>query len=190
MENNISQTAEYVSRYGSLVVVEGICSHMYSREQIDKLGLTIADRLSKPEVVERFVSETGVDMVVPDVGTEHSSITVGQSKPRYYAEVARKIGERVGSIMVLHGTSSLGDAVRDVTKDGIVKVNFYTAMATGAAIRTYNILRQHEKKLLIERDLAVSSASFFDDIRRRYVAECSYDMLDKLGYRRLIDNEV
>jgi fructose-bisphosphate aldolase class II len=81
--------------------------------------------------VEAFVNRTGVDLLVPSLGTEH------RGEPgmdiHYRRELAREITRRVGPRLALHGTSSLGDRVGGVGEDGICKVNFYTAMARAAS---------------------------------------------------------
>jgi fructose/tagatose bisphosphate aldolase len=91
----------------------------------------------------------------------------------------------VGVIQSLHGSSCLGGKVGTTAEDGIVKVNFYTAMAVGAGNKLYNLLRKHEDKVLKDQNLWINSATYSHDVRRRHVADVCYQMLDTLGYKRL-----
>jgi fructose/tagatose bisphosphate aldolase len=184
-DRNIAMTRDYVKRFGRRVVVEAACDRIYEEKEIRELGLSREDQLSKPEVVERFVRETGVDLIVPNLGTEHRLVARGPSARRYERELARAIRDRVGAISALHGSSSLGGQVGTTATDGIIKVNFYTAMAVGGAIKIYQHLRAHEALLLEQKNLWLSSATWFHDIRRRHVAEVCYEMLTTLGYDRL-----
>ena len=73
-------------------------------------------------------------------------------------------------------------------EDGIVKVNYYSAMATGAGNRTYELLRANEEKVLVSRDLWMNSPTFFEDVRRRSVSDTCRKMLGLLGYDGLRDD--
>ncbi len=76
---------------------------------------------------QRFLAETGVDILVPNVGTEHRA-TVDEVE--YNSQRAREISAAVGNILCLHGTSSLGPAsLAKLPGDGFIKVNIYTTLA-------------------------------------------------------------
>ncbi|MCE9544516.1 MAG: class II fructose-bisphosphate aldolase [Planctomycetia bacterium] len=185
VDENIKLTAEYVKRYGQRVVVEGAADKIYDPNDVLRLGLTREDQLSKPEDVIRFVKETGIDLVVPNLGTEHRSVGAGTADRRYEREIAQAIRDQLGPIMALHGSSCLGGKVGQTAVDGICKVNFYTAMAVGAGQRIYKILRDHETDVLEKNNLWINSESFTHDVRRRHVADVCYEMLGTLGYGRL-----
>ncbi|MBP7934816.1 MAG: class II fructose-bisphosphate aldolase [Phycisphaerae bacterium] len=185
-DENIALTRKYVERYGKRVVVEAACDKIYDPKDITKLKLSREDQLSKPDRVEQFVRRTGVDLIVPNLGTEHRSVGVGRAERRYERELARQIRDRVGTIQSLHGSSCLGGKVGSTPEDGIVKVNFYTAMAVDAGNRICNLMHAHADKVLKDRNLWINSASYFHDIRRRHVADVCYEMLDTLGYGKLM----
>jgi fructose/tagatose bisphosphate aldolase len=184
-DENIARTREYVGRFGGRVVVEAACDQIYEQKEIEELGLTRADQLSRPDRVEHFVRETRVDLIVPNLGTEHRLVARGPSALRYERELARAIRDRVGAINALHGSSSLGGQVGTTAADGIIKVNFYTAMAVGAGNAIYRHLRANEDLLLERKNLWLNSATWFHDIRRRHVAEVCGTMLRTLGYQKL-----
>ncbi len=83
-------------------------------EAILAAGLKISEKL-------------GVDMIVPNVGTEHRATA---DKVRYQSEQARKISAAVGKIMCIHGTSSVKpEDLPKLPDDGFVKINIYTTLA-------------------------------------------------------------
>jgi fructose-bisphosphate aldolase class II len=184
-DENIALTANYVERFGDRVVVEAACDKIYDPKDIARLKLSRDDQLSKPGKVEEFVKRTGVDLIVPNLGTEHRSVGVGKAERKYERELAHQIRDRVGVIQSLHGSSCLGGKVGTTAEDGIVKVNFYTAMAVGAGNKLYNLLKKQEEKVLRDQNLWINSATYFHDVRRRHVADVCYQMLDTLGYKRL-----
>jgi fructose-bisphosphate aldolase class II len=135
-EENVKLTAAYVARFRSQVVIEGCPDKIASQAEIQAAtDLEKHSALSKPAQVREFVRRTGVDLVVPSLGTEHRGLP-GESI-RYRTALARRLRAENGDILVLHGTSSLGDRISAVGRDGIVKVNFYTgaARSSGAALR-------------------------------------------------------
>jgi len=184
-DQNLALTCDYVDRFGQRVVVEAACDRIYERAQIDAMGLTREDQLSKPEQVERFVSQSGVDLIVPNLGTEHRLVAGGSAPRTYERELARSIRDRVGQISVLHGSSCLGGQVGTTAADGIAKVNFYTAMAVGAGLKIYEHLTANAERLVKDRNLWMASATWFHDVRRRHVADVCDEMLTTLGYERL-----
>lgn len=131
LEENTRLTAAYVVEAGERVVVEACPDKVYEQGHAETLGLTPEALLSDPEAVERFVGETGVDLVVPNLGTEHRSAS--EEPLQYRVDLAREIHRRIGPKQALHGTSSLGGNVGSVGADGICKINYYTAMAREAS---------------------------------------------------------
>ena len=123
LEENMRLTAQYRERMEGRVVVEGAVAELSEagEEGHDEAGPTTVEQAA------RFVRETGVDLIVPDVGTEHRS--TGEPA-RYLAYRAREISAAVGPILCLHGTSSVpAAALPTLPADGIVKVNIFTTLA-------------------------------------------------------------
>jgi fructose/tagatose bisphosphate aldolase len=182
---NISKVREYVKEFGSRVVIEGASDKIYDPKDILRLKLSREDQLSKPDKVVEFVEKTGVDLIVPNLGTEHRSVGVGTAERRYERDLACAIRDRVGAIMALHGSSCLGGKVGTTASDGIVKVNFYTAMAVGAGNKIAALLRKHADAVEKDKNLWINSATYFHDIRRRHVADVCQEMMATLGYAKL-----
>lgn len=120
-EENVRATREFVERCGSRVVVEGAC------EEVGHGG----GHFSDPAVVEDFFHRTGVDWVVPNLGTEHRA---DSSALRYEKAAARAMADRIGAHLVLHGVSSVAPAVLgELSGDGICKANVWTALERDSA---------------------------------------------------------
>jgi fructose/tagatose bisphosphate aldolase len=136
LEDNIKQTAEFVSRHGHRVQIEGAVTEIVQAESQAQ-----RDELTSPEEAERFWRATGVSLLVPNLGTEHRATA---AVAHYRPEVARAISARVGKRLVLHGSSSVPDSALDgLAQDGIVKVNVWTTFErTGGQAVARFIMRQ------------------------------------------------
>ncbi len=119
-DENIEATARFVEEHGSEIAIEGACD-----EIVDATGAEVSN-LTTPDSAERYLRETGVDFIVANLGTEHRA---SAKDLKYRGDLARSIKERVGPRMVLHGTSSVtNDQVKDLFRDGVCKVNIWTAL--------------------------------------------------------------
>ncbi len=119
-DENIRRTAEFVARHGHQVMVEGCVDEIIQAEEAD----TAEGHLTDPAQAERFLAQTGVDLLVPNLGTEHRSTT---ASAHYDGELAQRISQRVGPRLVLHGSSSLRDAdLPRLAGDGIIKFNVWS----------------------------------------------------------------
>jgi fructose/tagatose bisphosphate aldolase len=133
-EENIRLTAQYVAKVKGRVVVEGAV------DEIFEYGGT--GQKNEPTTVEqarRFLNETGVDIIVPNVGTEHRATA---DKVVYLSDRAREISGALGKILCLHGTSSIKpEDLHKLPEDGIVKINIYTTLAvSGGQALAKNVL--------------------------------------------------
>ncbi len=121
-EENIRLTARYVEEFGGQVVIEGAADEIHEAgEGGERPGGTT------PRQAREFLDRTGVDIIVPNVGTEHRA-TLDQVA--YLPERARALSAEVGSILCLHGTSSVREEdLSRLPEDGFVKINVYTTLA-------------------------------------------------------------
>ena len=133
-DENIAMTARYVEKIARRVVVEGAVDEIYESGGGEK------NQPSTVAQAEDFLARTGVDMIVPNVGTEHRA-TVDQVE--YLSERARQISRTVGKILCLHGTSSAKpEDLPRLASDGFVKANVYTILAVhGGQALASNVLR-------------------------------------------------
>lgn len=125
-DENIRRTAAYHDRVRDKIVVEGAVDEMFESGTGEQ-----KNQITTVEHAQRYVAETGVDVIVPNLGTEHRA---SERELRYHGEVARELSAAVGKILCLHGTSSLSP--EDFTRlkdDGIIKVNIWTAIEKAGA---------------------------------------------------------
>lgn len=119
-EQNIAKTSEFVKKMKGKIFIEGACD-----EIVDATG-TVRNALTTPANAKRFVEQTGVDMIVANLGTEHRA--TGKDL-QYHGDLAREIKKEIGANIVLHGTSSVkNDQVKGLFNDGVCKVNIWTAL--------------------------------------------------------------
>ena len=119
-EENIKYTAAFVKKMGGKILIEGACD-----EIVDATG-TEHNALTTPENALRYINETGVDMIVANLGTEHRATG---KELKYHGDLAREIKKVIGNNIVLHGTSSVtNDQVKSLFSDGVCKVNIWTAV--------------------------------------------------------------
>ncbi len=86
-----------------------------------------------PDIVERFIAETGVDALAIAIGTAHG---LYQGEPSLDLELLAEIRRRVDIPLVLHGGSGLSDAqFQAAIAGGICKVNIFTNLAVAAGQR-------------------------------------------------------
>lgn len=120
LEENISKTAKFVDENKDIIVIEGAC------DEIIDAGGEEKNELTDPKTALEYINKTGVDFIVANLGTEHRA-TGKQLK--YYDRRAAEIKKLVGEKIVLHGTSSVSnEQVKNLFKDGICKVNIWTAL--------------------------------------------------------------
>lgn len=125
MEQNIAKTKAYVQRKGHQLLIEGACD-----EIVDATGEARCE-ITSAEKCEFYMKETGVDVVVANLGTEHRAS--GQDL-HYYYDAALAIKAKIGPRICLHGTSSVSnDQIGKLFEDGICKVNIWTALERDAS---------------------------------------------------------
>jgi len=116
INENASKTAAFVEKNRDLILIEGAC---------DEINAS-ADSFTTPEMAEKYFTDTGVDIIVANLGTEHRA---DAATLRYRDSLAREITERIGGRLCLHGTSSVSKKNREeLFNDGIRKVNIWTAL--------------------------------------------------------------
>ncbi|MHB0913166.1 MAG: class II fructose-bisphosphate aldolase [Armatimonadota bacterium] len=133
-EENIRMTAEYAEKVRGRVVVEGGVDEVF-----ESGGEGEKNEPTTVEQAQKFLRETGVDIIVPNVGTEHRA-TADQVK--YRGDRAKEISAAVGNILCLHGTSSVKpEDLPNLPGDGFVKINIYTTLAVhGGQALARNVL--------------------------------------------------
>ena len=179
LEDNTAMTRDYVQTYGKRVLVEGII------EELSVAGQHGA--VQKDDYVEKaiaYMTATGVDFIVADLGTEQQSDHVGGVT--YLKDRARELTRSLGDArLVLHGTSSLSpEQMQNLADDGVVRVNMWTRIVREAG--------QVAARRLFERHDAVERGDFEACESRQYLtdsletaADIMVEVMTLLGYGRL-----
>jgi fructose-bisphosphate aldolase, class II len=133
IEENINiakQCVEYARNCGRDVLVEGELGYIgQSSKILDEIpeGVDLSEKsLTDPKIAERFVEETGVDLLAPAVGNFHGMLRGGVD-PKLNIERVKAIAEDVKIPLVLHGGS--GNSEEDFKKsiaNGIAIVHINT----------------------------------------------------------------
>lgn len=133
LEENIA-TTRMVVRAGHAVgaCVEAELGHVGSGREYQDYG-ALRKGFTDPETVERFVEETGVDMLAVAIGTAHGFY---QGEPELDLELLGEIRKRVDIPLVLHGGSGCSEAqFRAAIEAGISKVNVASDLYRAAGER-------------------------------------------------------
>ena len=177
-EENLQLTKEYVRKYGSQVLVEGV---------IEGLSVggekTASQRDDYVEKAVKYVRDTGVDFLVADLGTEQQSAGTDGKYLKQRALALTKHLEK--PMLVLHGTSSLcNEDIRGFAEDGVVRVNMWTRIVREAG--------QEAAKKLVERYAAIQKGDFESTEAMQYIndntdeaASIMKKVLGSLGYGKL-----
>jgi len=160
LEENIRMTRQFVEHMRGKVLVEGAVAEIAQASEAADVSLT------SPDDAERYYRETGVFLIVPDLGTEHRATG---AVAHYDGQLARTITRRIGKRIVLHGSSSLRDEdLPRLSQDGVVKVNIWTIFERlGGQAVARHVLRQLGNILPEEELRALHDQGFIGD---RYFA--------------------
>ena len=119
-DENIRLTRQFVKEQGDKIVIEGACDEIVDAAGNEKSELTSAEK------AERYFRETGVDLIVANLGTEHRA---SGKYLKYRGDYAKEIKEKIGTRIVLHGASSVpADQIAMLFDDGVCKVNIWTSL--------------------------------------------------------------
>lgn len=140
MEENIARTADFVSKHGKTLLIEGAC------DEIAEAGRSADGGFTDPATAERYWRATGVDLLVANLGTEHRA---AQSTLTYRGDIARAITKRVGPRLCLHGCSSVApDRLGHLFADGVRRVNLWTALERDSTPVLLRAIQDNADKLV------------------------------------------
>jgi fructose-bisphosphate aldolase class II len=127
IEENIA-TTKLVVRAAHAVgaAVEAELGHVGTGNTYQEFG-ALRKGFTEPDAVERFVEETGVDLLAIAIGSAHGMY---DGEPKLALDLLEEIRRRVDIPLVLHGGSGLSDEqFRAAIARGIQKVNIFTNLA-------------------------------------------------------------
>jgi len=162
LEQNIANTRMVVEFAHDLgATVEAELGHVGMGKQYNEFG---GKRLgfTDPSIVERFVVETGVDILAIAFGNAHG---LYKGEPKLDLELVQEVRRMVDIPLVMHGGTGLSeDQFRGAIQAGICKINVATMIVNQA------------KENMVQR-AASEDANYFnilDSIRLAYRDKCAY----------------
>jgi len=132
---NVEKTKEIGELCHSLgISVEGELGSVGGSEEALLEGEADPDLFTDPDLVQEFVSTTGVDALAIAIGNVHGRY---KGDPQLNFELLESIQKQAGIPLVLHGGSGISerDFQRSIRR-GISKVNVFTSMAQAALDET------------------------------------------------------
>lgn len=192
IDMNIQKTAEFVKLNKDKIIIEGAC---------DEIGKSISDNqmeLTSPDMAERYYAETGVDILVANLGTEHRASSTSR---QYHDQLARDIKNKIGARLCLHGTSSLSkEKLNGLFDDGICKVNIWTTLERDSTPALVNNMLENISKMvdrekvsdlintqllggLIDKNFTLSVDYFTTTYRQEIIFNCMKEIV--LSYLNL-----
>ena len=128
--DNVAKAKEcvaYARACGREVLIEGEIGRIGTSSKIlDAVPENVDKVLTSPEQALQFVTDTGVDLLAPAVGTMHGILRSGEPK-QINVEQVGKIAAAVSVPMVLHGgSSSTDEGFRGAVQAGIAIVHVNT----------------------------------------------------------------
>jgi fructose-bisphosphate aldolase, class II len=168
LEENIANTRLVVRAAHAMGgCVEAELGHVGSGAEYTAFG---AQRkgFTNPDVVERFVAETGVDILAVAIGSAHG---VYNGEPNLDIALLSEIRRRVGTPLSLHGGTGLStEQFQAAIAAGITKVNIFTDLGLTAG----------ERMLAAAKAEKASYFSMTDAVRTAFYERCCY-YLDTFG---------
>jgi fructose/tagatose bisphosphate aldolase len=182
LDENIALTTEYVKDYKKDIFIEGIMDELNVFA-----GHTRQSDYKDDDYHERaydYVKKTGVDFLVPDLGTEQQSPGIGKSV--YLKERANNIRQIFNDkILVLHGTSCLSpEQLKTLPEDGILRVNMWTRIVREAGQYAFNELKNREQLIKMNDFDSIESNRYIMDSTEK-AAAIMEDIMVSLGYPNL-----
>ena len=156
-EDNVARTRAVVAlaqRCG--VPVEGELGYVPGVEGVDAAKHPEPLRYTAPEEAERYVAATGVDFLAVSIGTVHGRL---RGEPRIDFARLEAIDRRLARPLVIHGGTGLpAEQYRALTRHGVAKINYFTALADAAAARLAENVAGQARPSWIEATAGVREA--------------------------------
>ena len=160
MKDNIGMVREFVTKNKNRFIIEGAVDEIYNYSPSNE-PMEVIDQITDPGTAEQYYRETGVDLIVANLGTEHRRT---EGTVAYHGEEARLISQEVGRRLVLHGTSSLNEEeIKNLAADGIVKVNLWGNLeAKPGKVLLTKLIKEMEHQLSKSQVEELVSAGYLD----------------------------
>jgi len=150
-EENIKmtkQSVEYAKSKNPEIIVEGELGYVRGESKIQTEIIEIKpEDLTKPEEAERFVKETGIDLLAPAVGNIHGIVTNSPETIdiQRISDIKKAVGENI--YLVLHGGSGLSESeFKNAIEAGISMIHINTEIRVAFTEALRKTLREMPKE--------------------------------------------
>jgi fructose-bisphosphate aldolase class II len=161
IDENIANTRDVVRAAHAVgVQVEAELGHVGSGSDYASFGGQ-RKGFTDPDVVEKFVTETGVDFLAVAIGNAHG---VYQGEPHLDIALLEEIRKRVDIPLVLHGGSGISEEqFRAAIAAGIAKINIATDLYRTTAKRLADQVNDSKEKKdgIAYNDLSMTAVESF-----------------------------
>lgn len=158
-EENVKGTKE-VTDYAHVhgVDVEAELGALPQREGGGEASAKPEDTYTKPELVEDYLTRTGVDALAIAFGTAHG---IYKTKPVLNTDIITSVRKKTDKPLVMHGGSGISyDEYREVIKCGISKINYYTYMSYAGYDAVKNAIAQKSEGYYHDLALCAEKAMY------------------------------
>ena len=109
-----------------------------------------------PGQAEEFCRVTGIDALAPSFGTAHG---IYKAKPQLDLERVRRIAEKTGLPLVMHGGSGVSaEDYRRGIRNGLRKINYYSYMSRAGVYAVKELLGREEVTFFHDLAMAAQKA--------------------------------
>jgi fructose-bisphosphate aldolase class II len=131
LADNIQATRDVVNMArGCGVPVEGELGYVPGVEGEDAERHPGEIAYTTVEEAQAYVQQTGVDFLAVSIGTVHGRM---RGEPKLDLQRLQQINEALRIPLVIHGGTGLGEEqFRQLIRNGVAKINYYTALADAA----------------------------------------------------------
>jgi fructose-bisphosphate aldolase class II len=175
LEENIENTklvVERAKKYNASVEAE--LGHVGSGREYAEYGGQ-RKGFTNPDLVDQFVTNTGVDFLAVAFGNAHGLYT---GEPHIDLNLLKEIRTKIDIPLVMHGGSGLVDEdYRKVVAAGIAKINIFTAIHTVATQKMVDVAKMENPNMFL----------FCQQIKDAYVEVCQH-FFEIFGTHRWVEN--
>jgi len=183
LKENIKKTVEFVKKHRDDYLIEGCVDEILESGETEKM------RLTDPQQAKAYLEQTGVDLMVVNLGTEHRATKSGK---KYHGDLARKISDLAGHVLVLHGTSCLDENnLGSLCDDGILKVNTWAVLETTGAKELIKYFSHNVDGRAGSLELEYLTETFRrNQIKVPVISSIVERFIKHFGYERLLRSDI
>lgn len=165
-EENVANTAKVVEfAHACNVSVEAELGSLAAGERSHEGKSSDEEIYTNPLQAQKFVEQTKVDALAVSIGTVHG---LYKGKPNIRVDILKKIKEKVGIPLVLHGGSGTPeDVLKECIQNGICKVNVNTEISVYTVEKIKELLNGEKQPHLSV--VSLNEIQYIKDVVKKYM---------------------